>query len=1155
MFQSKEYRLAGLFFAVGAALIAMSWALRAWIASLLPEMGSDALGWSIVLVATMTAGAAFAAARAWERRAERRADQWQNLIADRAGWCVIATDADGVVSSFSAGAEKILGYGRAEVVGRMRLEAVRGVATDAVRLALRSEPSAAALADSNLRSLVASGSSAEVERDLTIFRRDGGARSFHGNVSVICGPARKQKGFLLVAADATALRSAEARIKEVESRFEKNGAHIPGMLFQLRQAVDGQRSMPFVTEGVRRIFRHLPAAGPITPAEIWSVIHPDDVVRFAETMERSAATLTRWECEYRVRFPDGIESWLRSAAVPERDADGAVVWNGFTDDVSERKRAEQAHEESRVLLQSVFSSVDLGVFVVEVAGEDFRYSEINPAYERLTGLVAAEIRGRSPRDLPPLISGHQAESLCASFRCGTESTGPIEYEESFNARGKPLWLLTRLTPLRDPAGKVVRLVGRSLDITERKTIELRFQSLTERLQLATEAAQVGIWDHDFVNDRLMWDSRMHTLYGIAPRDFDASLIAWSERIHADDRQRVLAELDHALDGKGAFNTSFRIVRPDGQERQIRARAHVQRGSAGRATRMVGVNWDVTAERRAQSEIEKARDQAEVLNHQLEEALDRAQRLAREAAAATVAKSEFLANMSHEIRTPLNAVLGMSGVLLGTALTREQREFAETIRASGDGLLDLLNDILDYSKIESGRLDLEVRPFDLRECVESALDVLGARAAEKNIDLLCEFAPGVREAVAGDDTRLRQVFVNLLSNAVKFTAQGQVLLSIDCVGREEGRQRLRFGVQDSGIGIPEDRMDRLFKSFSQVDASTTRQYGGTGLGLAICKRIVELMGGRIWVESAAGQGSTFIFEVELGLAAEVVKPFASANTPFLAGRRVLIVDDNPASRRVLCQQCAGWGMVPRAVASGREALVALDDGTPCDLVVMDADMPDLNGPETLALIRRRHAAAALPVAMLVRPGHARGTEAFGVAMHVTKPIKTAALMEAIVGIFRGSTVQPLVPLNDDATIATGHPLTILLAEDNPVNQRVASLMLQRFGYRADVVANGREAIDAVARRNYDLVLMDVQMPEMDGLEAAREICLRRQPAMRPRIVAMTANASTSDRDQCLAAGMDDFLSKPVRQADLKQALLATTARCAADQACVVDSNAA
>ncbi|MBL9190561.1 MAG: response regulator [Opitutaceae bacterium] len=943
---------------------------------------------------------------------------------------------------------------------------------------------------------------------------------------------------------------------DAELRLGKLGAHVPGMIFELRRAAGGQWSLPFASAGIRQLFRQTSDAVREDATSLWEALHPEDADRVTASLEQAAAALTPWECEYRVRFPDETVLWLRSTATAESLPDGVVLMHGFTTDVTDRKRAEQAHEEGRVLLQSVFSSVDLGVFVIEVtSGGGFRYAEINPAYERLTGLSSAEMRGRSPRDLAPIITEELAESLCASFRRGTESAGPLEYEEMFNACGRSLWLLTRLTPLRDPAGNVVRLVGRSLDITERKAIEFRFQSLTERLQLATEAAQVGIWDHDIVQDRLIWDSRMHTLYGIAPREFSATFSAWSERVHPDDRARVTAEHGGAIEGKGAFNTSFRIVRPDGQERQIRARAHVQRNSAGRATRMVGVNWDVTAERRAQADIEKARDEAEDLNRQLEDALDRAQRLAQEAAAATVAKSEFLANMSHEIRTPLNAVLGMSSVLLGTELSPEQREYAETIRSSGDGLLELLNGILDYSKIESGHLDLEMRPFDLRECVESAVDVLGARAAEKRIDLLCELGPGVPETIGGDDTRLRQVFVNLLSNAVKFTTQGQVILTVDCVQRVDAKVRLRFAVRDSGIGIPEDRMNRLFKSFSQVDASTTRQYGGTGLGLAICKRIVELMGGRIWVESALGQGSTFFFEIEVAAVEEKEKPFVTTSSPVLDGRRVLVVDGNSESRRILCAQLAAWGLVAHGVGTGHEALEAIADGPPCDLVLMETELPAMSGAQVLARIRLKHKPAHLPVAMLVRPGQARDDADLGVAAYVSKPIKAAALLETLVAVFHGRSAHSTEPASGDAPLGARHPLSILLAEDNPVNQRVATLMLQRMGYRADVAANGCEALEAVARRRYDVVLMDVQMPEMDGLQATRELCARYQPAHRPRIVAMTANASTSDRDECLEAGMDAFLSKPVRQADLRLALEATPARWAAEQASIAGSSAA
>jgi CheY-like chemotaxis protein len=412
---------------------------------------------------------------------------------------------------------------------------------------------------------------------------------------------------------------------------------------------------------------------------------------------------------------------------------------------------------------------------------------------------------------------------------------------------------------------------------------------------------------------------------------------------------------------------------------------------------------------------------------------------------------------------------------------------------------------------------------------------------------------VPETVGGDDTRLRQVFVNLLSNAVKFTAEGQVILGVEVVARGPEKQRLRFAVQDSGIGIPEERMNRLFKSFSQVDASTTRQFGGTGLGLAICKRLVELMDGRIWAESVPGRGSTFFFEVETATVAESAKPFATGSSPVLAGRRVLVVQANAASRRLLAAQCAAWGLAPRTAPAATEALAEAGVGGPCDLLLIDGDgVAEPGGAEAL---RRLRGAGQAPVVMLVRPGQARPDEGLGIAAFVSKPIKAAVLFETLVEIFHGRTAKLAAPADDDATLAAAHPLSILLAEDNPVNQRVATLMLQRMGYRADVAANGREAVDAVARRRYDLVLMDVQMPEMDGLQATREIRARLAPGLRPRIVAMTANASTADRDQCLAAGMDDFLPKPVRQADLRQALLATPAQCAVDAALITDSSAA
>jgi len=443
--------------------------------------------------------------------------------------------------------------------------------------------------------------------------------------------------------------------------------------------------------------------------------------------------------------------------------------------------------------------------------------------------------------------------------------------------------------------------------------------------------------------------------------------------------------------------------------------------------------------------------------------------------------------------------------------------------------------------------LEQRPFALRECVEAALDVLAARAAEKKIDLVGNIEPGVPEKVVGDDTRLRQVMINLLSNAVKFTSRGEVFLSLPAPSRTAGAVRLRLGVHDSGIGIPRDRMDRLFKTFSQVDASTTRQYGGTGLGLAISKRIVELMRGRIWVESVEGRGSVFYVEVELPTVDTETK-VGGERLAGLAGRRVLIVDDNATSCRVLCQQCVTWGIVPRAVSSGAEALALLGQET-FDAVLVDAEMPTMTGVELVAEMRRRERLARMPVALLTWPGQGKAGEELGIAGFVNKPIKTALLQELLIEVLCGRRSAQATPAPTGPNLGEQHPLTILLAEDNPVNQRVATLMLQRLGYGVDVAANGREAVEAVMERVYDLVLMDVQMPEMDGLQAAREICAlnKARGRARPRIVAMTANATTGDRDLCLAAGMDEFLAKPVRAADLRKALLATPARCVASAA--------
>lgn len=785
----------------------------------------------------------------------------------------------------------------------------------------------------------------------------------------------------------------------------------------------------------------------------------------------------------------------------------------FDVELSHRRKIEVQLFESEAFYHSLVETLPLAMFRKDLDG---RITFINRRMAEVIGRPVSEILGRTDYDLFPR---ELAEKYRADDRQVLQTRMMIETDEEFeHVTGERRFTHVYKHPVYSSSGQLVGLQGIFSDVTEQKRAEQALEQERYLLNALMTNVPDSIYFKDIdgrylrINPAKAHSSRLSSPdEAVGRSDFDFFSPEHARDAFADE-QRILAT------GESLVSKEEHVSYPDGRSRWMSTTKLPLRGVDGRVIGTFGVSRDITATKAAQAALQEAAEAAQ---------------------AASRAKSDFLANMSHEIRTPLNAIIGMTELVLDTDLSPIQRQYLRMVQESGEGLLEVINDILDFSKIEAGKFTLDVGPFRLREMLGDTLKSLGLRAHRKNLELACHICADVPDAVEGDDGRLRQIVVNLVGNAIKFTERGEVVLDVSVEELTQDRMKLHLQVTDTGVGIPLDKFHTIFEAFEQADTSTTRRFGGTGLGLAISSRLVELMGGDIWVESKVGEGSTFHFTVDFGRC-EAPPPSKAADPSVLQGLRVLIVDDNATNRRILLEMLQNWGMRPAAVGGVSEGIAALQQAAevsdPFGLILTDAHMPDDDGFAFADRLRQNPDLCKSVIMMLTSGDHADDLsrcQDLGIRGYLIKPVKQSELFDAVVRIIGSSTARVSSrPGEGLGALQSARRQKILLAEDSSVNQKLAVGLLSRWGHEIVVADDGAEAVRLEASTDFDLILMDVQMPELDGFDATAAIRRREtEHGGHTPIVAMTAHAMSGDRERCLSAGMDDYLMKPIRAEQL------------------------